>query len=422
MVSMGSSFEEASPRDSLATSVGSPRVESHESDIILPQDSKNKNNVPLWISPTTTTAPDGTLSPPATPKEVMDPTLDQVVLPPVRNATPSPSPAEKPVLPSIKTWINVVQVRPGYAILASDPNYKYTPVPSAAWEAAKEATAAQDALVKAKARLERNKITIPASPKKVPVHGYNLKRSAQHEYYYAGARYASVNTPAQPTSTRTASGASRRKVSVHSTAEASASTPRAGHRRKISQVDDGEHDDQPAPRRRNTNPNRPAKPQHFSEIYETHKHFLPHLNPEEACGTYRPGALKDRLRISDNITAGSPSPPTLNRSNLSQDPDVQLVHPWEVELAEELRMKDLNQYYVNKLRIFKRLYERRAERRGFTKTHAQSAGTVDVNKMSKLWEAYNRIGWFEIPLQSIVDERLAKLTPDEADAARLVVF
>ena len=35
------------------------------------------------------------------------------------------------------------------------------------------------------------------------------------------------------------------------------------------------------------------------------------------------------------------------------------------------------------------------ERKNFTKTAAQNATNIDVNKTSRLWEAFDRVGWFE---------------------------
>jgi hypothetical protein len=68
------------------------------------------------------------------------------------------------------------------------------------------------------------------------------------------------------------------------------------------------------------------------------------------------------------------------------------LHPWEQECARKLNVT-ANQYLINKLLCFKRKYERTQNGEGFTKTHAQQVATIDVNKVSKMWEVWERVGW-----------------------------
>ncbi|EEP78327.1 conserved hypothetical protein [Uncinocarpus reesii 1704] len=79
--------------------------------------------------------------------------------------------------------------------------------------------------------------------------------------------------------------------------------------------------------------------------------------------------------------------------DLSNDPDRNALDSSEISLAATLRLSCAT-YLCSKRRIFEaRLH---ALRRGkeFRKTDAQQACKIDVNKASKLWTAYDRVGWF----------------------------
>jgi len=80
--------------------------------------------------------------------------------------------------------------------------------------------------------------------------------------------------------------------------------------------------------------------------------------------------------------------------DLSQDVDQDELHPAEYAVAAELRLHPV-QYLANKRRIFSERVRRLKEGQGFTKTAAQNVCNIDVNKVSKLWEAFYRVGWFE---------------------------
>jgi hypothetical protein len=79
-------------------------------------------------------------------------------------------------------------------------------------------------------------------------------------------------------------------------------------------------------------------------------------------------------------------------AQFNADPSVAKLHPWEQECARRLNIT-ANQYLINKLLCFKRKYERTQNGEGFTKTHAQQVATIDVNKVSKMWEVWERVGW-----------------------------
>ncbi|GFF31708.1 extracellular metalloprotease AFUB_008060 [Aspergillus udagawae] len=103
----------------------------------------------------------------------------------------------------------------------------------------------------------------------------------------------------------------------------------------------------------------------------------------------------------------SPSPETLGGNakalkadwkgqmlDLSQDPDRHLLSPAELSLASTLRLSCAT-YLCSKRRIFEARVRALRIGKEFRKTDAQQACKIDVNKASKLWTAYDRVGWFD---------------------------
>ncbi|KAL2121766.1 hypothetical protein VTJ04DRAFT_2221 [Mycothermus thermophilus] len=84
-----------------------------------------------------------------------------------------------------------------------------------------------------------------------------------------------------------------------------------------------------------------------------------------------------------------------NALDLSNDPHRHLLHPDELLLASNLRL-DCATYLTSKRRIFLRRLECARIGKEFRKTDAQQACKIDVNKASKLWQAYERVGWLDI--------------------------
>ncbi len=87
--------------------------------------------------------------------------------------------------------------------------------------------------------------------------------------------------------------------------------------------------------------------------------------------------------------------------DLSAEPHKHLLHPDEVLLASNLRL-DCATYLTSKRRIFLARQEcfrgtwgAAKGKKEFRKTDAQQACKIDVNKASKLWMAFERVGWFE---------------------------
>jgi hypothetical protein len=79
--------------------------------------------------------------------------------------------------------------------------------------------------------------------------------------------------------------------------------------------------------------------------------------------------------------------------DLSKDPDRQLLHEGEVSLAATLRLSCAT-YLCSKRRIFQARTECLKIGKEFRKTDAQQACNIDVNKASKLWSSYEKVGWF----------------------------
>ncbi|KAK5120055.1 hypothetical protein LTR85_006536 [Meristemomyces frigidus] len=93
----------------------------------------------------------------------------------------------------------------------------------------------------------------------------------------------------------------------------------------------------------------------------------------------------------------------------SQEPDRDQLDPREYDLAAELRLRPV-QYLANKRRMFIAKVQHLQNKKGFTKTAAQTVTNIDVNKTSKLWEAFDRVGWWD---QAWFTEWVGQPTGDE---------
>lgn len=78
--------------------------------------------------------------------------------------------------------------------------------------------------------------------------------------------------------------------------------------------------------------------------------------------------------------------------DLRSDIYASLLHPDEVALAANLRL-DCATYLTSKRRIFIKRTECLRIGKEFRKTDAQQACKIDVNKASKLWTAFDKVGW-----------------------------
>lgn len=75
-------------------------------------------------------------------------------------------------------------------------------------------------------------------------------------------------------------------------------------------------------------------------------------------------------------------------------PDADQLHEQELTIANVLRL-DPSAYLAQKRKIFVARLQAIKDHRNFTKTAAQTACKMDVNKASQLWEAFDRVGWFD---------------------------
>ncbi|KAF2640952.1 SWIRM domain-containing protein FUN19 [Massarina eburnea CBS 473.64] len=80
--------------------------------------------------------------------------------------------------------------------------------------------------------------------------------------------------------------------------------------------------------------------------------------------------------------------------DLSNDPDRHMLHEAEINLASTLRLACAT-YLCSKRRIFQARIDALKIGKEFRKTDAQQACKIDVNKASKLWQAYDKVGWFK---------------------------
>ncbi|KAK4647050.1 uncharacterized protein QC761_122130 [Podospora bellae-mahoneyi] len=110
-------------------------------------------------------------------------------------------------------------------------------------------------------------------------------------------------------------------------------------------------------------------------------------------------ALEDLSPPLDSLPQGRPNSLKVewkgNALDLSNDPHRHLLHSDELILASNLRL-DCATYLTSKRRIFLRRRECALIGKEFRKTDAQQACKIDVNKASKLWQAYDKVGWLNI--------------------------
>lgn len=78
--------------------------------------------------------------------------------------------------------------------------------------------------------------------------------------------------------------------------------------------------------------------------------------------------------------------------DLADDPHAHLLDADEILLASNLRL-DCATYLTSKRRIFIKRIEALRIGKEFRKTDAQQACKIDVNKASKLWQAFEKVGW-----------------------------
>ncbi len=79
--------------------------------------------------------------------------------------------------------------------------------------------------------------------------------------------------------------------------------------------------------------------------------------------------------------------------DLDDDPLIKELHPAEIMLASTLRLP-CKVYLDSKRRIFAEKVHRMKQHLPFRRTDAQKACKIDVNKASRLYVAFEKVGWF----------------------------
>ncbi|KAH8591848.1 Homeodomain-like protein [Bisporella sp. PMI_857] len=80
--------------------------------------------------------------------------------------------------------------------------------------------------------------------------------------------------------------------------------------------------------------------------------------------------------------------------NLDDDPDAHLLHKDEILLAATLRL-DCATYLTSKRRIFVSRLKFLESGTEFRIIESQRACNINVNKASKLWQAFKEVGWLD---------------------------
>ena len=80
--------------------------------------------------------------------------------------------------------------------------------------------------------------------------------------------------------------------------------------------------------------------------------------------------------------------------DLSQDPDRHMLHELEIKLASSLSLS-CAKYLCTKRRIFQARFEALQAGRKFRTTDTYKICKIDVNKVSKLCGAFEKVGWFD---------------------------
>ncbi|KAI9689305.1 MAG: hypothetical protein M1822_009955 [Bathelium mastoideum] len=143
---------------------------------------------------------------------------------------------------------------------------------------------------------------------------------------------------------------------------------------------------------------------------QTPKAQLFHSFDGAASATPRPTPRQPTARDDDDfntVTDMTPPLSTLDNNarslkmdwkgqarDLSTDPNRHLLHESEIQLASILRLS-CAQYLTAKRKIFIQRVECAKKGKEFRKTDAQQACKIDVNKASKLWTAFEKVGWLQ---------------------------
>ncbi|ODV95319.1 hypothetical protein PACTADRAFT_50056 [Pachysolen tannophilus NRRL Y-2460] len=136
---------------------------------------------------------------------------------------------------------------------------------------------------------------------------------------------------------------------------------------------------------RPSTPKKPRKPK--TETYSTPS--SPVIVDYESIPDYSPdiSTLPNNSKCLKTEWKGQPM-------NLSYDPLISKLHPAEVTLASILRLP-CSIYLDSKRRLFAEKVSRLRKHLPFRRTDAQKACKIDVNKASRLFASFEKVGWLK---------------------------
>lgn len=147
------------------------------------------------------------------------------------------------------------------------------------------------------------------------------------------------------------------------------------HRRQVRTASPGDHPDSDKPKHKRAPPqkslNKDTKDDDWTKLDDVSPDFHAILADPET----------KALRA---IWRGKPK-------DMDDDPDKDYLHPQELQLASVLRLP-AKQYLANKRRFFLEKVACLRQGKNFSKTAAQQACNIDVNKTSQMHEAFERSG------------------------------
>lgn len=150
---------------------------------------------------------------------------------------------------------------------------------------------------------------------------------------------------------------------------------------------------------------------HFVPVTASPRRASPAKTPRSSVKTVRkprPAPIPSRVHDMEPAELPDYSPPVSSLPagkslkvewkgspmDLSTDPHVHLLHPAEVVLAATLRLP-AELYLDSKKRLFAEKVHRLRQGLPFRRTDSQKACRIDVNKASRLFSAFEKVGWLE---------------------------
>ncbi|KAK6360766.1 hypothetical protein TWF730_006890 [Orbilia blumenaviensis] len=233
-----------------------------------------------------------------------------------------------------------------------------------------------------KAALTRKEVTLPTF-KSTAWQDYSRD---PREYYRRERQFLSQQIKAARAA-KAAKAAKSVKTVVHSTpAKATTPGPKRSHQRSRSSGSEIMASPKDKVRINRSTDNKVAKPKFSrqSKPVTTTRKDIHYSTVEDVTPPIE--LLPDNPRCLHVDWSGAPL-------DISSDPDRHLLHKAEQHLASTLKLS-CGQYLTQKRLIFlERVTRLRAGNSVFSRTHAQQVCHIDVNKASRLFAAFEKVGW-----------------------------